>query len=44
MESWDIDQQVLMITTENAGNISKAVKMIGEMNEKDDESDECNDI
>ena len=38
MESWAIDQQVLMITTDNAINMIKAVKLLGEMNEKDGES------
>ena len=35
-----IGQQVLMITIDSASNMIKAVKILGEMNEKNDESDE----
>ena len=44
MESWGIDQQVLMIATDNASDMIKPVMMLGEMNEKDDERDEDSDI
>ena len=45
MESWGVDQQQdLMITTDIASNMIKAVKMLGEVSEKDDETDEDGDI